>query len=348
MHDQGKNLSARNRKRVESILPPTKPKRHKAKRLAIFNHKGGVGKTTLTVNVAKALASLDKRVLLVDSDPQCNLTSYLIDPSVVDDMLDSSETDEGATLWSALKPVADGMGDIKLIKPKGIGNIHLLPGDILLSKFEQDLHASWGDCFHRKVRGYRGTTALSQLVNHIATEKSIDFVFYDSGPNIGPLNRVILLDCDAFIVPAACDSFSIRALKTLGQTLLDWITDWKTVLALAPDDVYLLPGKPTLIGYLPQRFRIYGGTVSSDYSKYLPRIERHVSSDIGAVLREIDPDLAPIPLQSRLGLIKDFGRLAAAAQSEGVAIWEVGTPQERSATRQAFRSVAEKIIERTR
>jgi cellulose biosynthesis protein BcsQ len=326
----------------------TVPKRHKAKRIAIFNHKGGVGKTTLTVNIADALALLGKRVLLVDSDPQCNLTSYLIDADVVDDMLDASETDAGATLWSALKPVADGLGDVRLIKPKAIGALHLLPGDILLSKFEQDLHQSWGDCFHRRVRGYRGTTALSALVNHIAAEKGFDFVFYDSGPNIGPLNRVILLDCDAFIVPAACDSFSIRAFKTLGQTLLDWIRDWSTVLALAPDNVYLLPGRPELVGYLPQRFRVYANQVSSDYSKYLPRIDRHVSSDIGAVLREVDPTLAPLSFESRLGLVKDFGRLAAAAQSDGVSIWDVGTPAERAASKQAFRGIAEKIIERTK
>jgi len=298
--------------------------------------------------MAEALAVLGKRVLLVDSDPQCNLTSYLIAPDVVDDMLDASESDAGATLWSALKPVADGEGDIRFVKPKTIGSLYLLPGDILLSKFEQDLHQSWGDCFHRKIRGYRGTTALSTLVNHIAAEKNIDFIFYDSGPNIGPLNRVILLDCDAFIVPAACDSFSIRAFKTLGQTLSDWITDWKTAVTLAPDNVYLLPGKPTLIGYIPQRFRVYADNVSADYSKYLPRIDRHISSDIGAVLKEIDTALAPLPFQSRLGLVKDFGRLAAAAQSEGVPIWEVGTPQERSTSKIIFRNIAEKIIERTK
>jgi cellulose biosynthesis protein BcsQ len=48
-------------------------------RVAIFNHKGGVGKTTLTVNVAAALVSFGSRVLLVDSDPQCNLTAYLVE-----------------------------------------------------------------------------------------------------------------------------------------------------------------------------------------------------------------------------------------------------------------------------
>ena len=56
----------------------------KAVRLTLFNHKGGVGKTTLTVNLAFALADMGKTILLVDSDPQCNLTSYLVQAEVVD------------------------------------------------------------------------------------------------------------------------------------------------------------------------------------------------------------------------------------------------------------------------
>ncbi len=46
------------------------------RRITLYNHKGGVGKTTLSVNVGAALAARGERVLLVDSDPQCNLTSY--------------------------------------------------------------------------------------------------------------------------------------------------------------------------------------------------------------------------------------------------------------------------------
>src|ERR1039458_3927444 len=138
-------------------------KRHKAKRIAIFNHKGGVGKTTLTVNIAYALTHLKKRVLLVDSDPQCNLTSYLVDGNVVDDLLDNSKTSKGNTLWSAIKPVAEGVGEARLIKPIQVNDLYLLAGDILLSKFEQDLYQFWGDSFLRTVKGYRGTAALSAL-----------------------------------------------------------------------------------------------------------------------------------------------------------------------------------------
>ena len=81
-------------------------------RMTVFNHKGGVGKTTLTVNVAAALAKQGKQILLIDSDPQCNLTSYLLPDKDVDKLLDRSEEPTGRTIWSAVKPVADEVGDV--------------------------------------------------------------------------------------------------------------------------------------------------------------------------------------------------------------------------------------------
>ena len=283
---------------------------------------------------------------MVDSDPQCNLTSYLVEASRVDKMLDSSETATGQTLWSAIKPVAEGVGEARLIEPIERNGLLLIPGDILLSNFEQDLYQFWSESFLRRVRGYRGTAALSALVNEISALNNIDYIFYDSGPNIGPLNRSILLDCDHFIVPAACDSFSIRAFKTLGQTLAESIKDWSTATSLAPDNVYLLPGKPRMMGYIPQRFRVYGGGVASNYSHYLARIDRRISAGVGAVLRTVDKTLAPLEYQSRLGLVKDFGRRAALGPEQGLPIWSVGNTDERAEAEATFDGIAKKIIER--
>lgn len=311
-----------------------------------------MGKTTLTVNLAAALADMGRRVLLIDSDPQCNLTAYLIEGEVVDDLLDNSDGENGRTIWSALKPIHEALGgfrSIAAIEP-GIENLYLLPGDIRLSEFETDLSDFWAECLQRKMRGLRGTTALSELINEITEQNEIDYVFYDSGPNIGPLNRIILLDCDYFIVPVACDLFSLRALKTLGRTLVDWITQWSSIVALAPEDTYLLPGRPVLLGYVPEGFRVYGG-IAREHSSYLAKIEKEIHSQVVALLRDVDPRLAPGRLRElRLGEIKHFGALAPASQNQGRPFYAVkaGTPVQREQARQAFDSLAKRVDSRVR
>jgi cellulose biosynthesis protein BcsQ len=275
-----------------------------------------------------------------------------VDDAVVDDLLDKSDRPSGATLWSALKPIVEATGDpkqIKAIEP-GTPNLYLMPGDLRLSDFEAELTQMWAGCFQRKLKGFRGTTALSSIVNAAITKHKIDFVFYDSGPNIGPLTRIVLLDCDYFIVPAACDLFSVRALRTLGTTLANWITDWQTVVRLAPDNIDLLPGLPHFLGYIPQRFRIYRGQVVSGQTDYLVQIEKRVFNDIVAVLRQIDARLVTGTVsQLRLGQIKDYASLVPASQREGVAFKDVkgGDKKQAEDADRAFKGIAEKIIART-
>lgn len=325
--------------------------RNEARRIAIFNHKGGVGKTTLTVNLAFALEELGHRVLLVDSDPQCNLTSYLIEESVVDNLLDQSDDDEsGATLWSALKPIAESSGGARAVSSIEVSDhIYLLPGDIRLAEFEAELSPLWGECFQRKLRGFRGSAALSSIVNTVAAEIGADIVLYDTGPNIGALNRVILLDCDYFLVPAACELFSVRAVQTLGHTLLNWIEGWATALELAPDDLYVLPGKPKPIGYVPQRFKLYDGHPAHASAIWIPRIEKAMRDDLLRILERSDPSLisaAKSPL--RIASVPDFAGRAAEAQRQGVPMWRVAgsTTWQQHTSRAVFKRMAQAVCER--
>lgn len=320
-------------------------------RVSVFNHKGGVGKTTLTMNISAALAGMGRRVLLVDSDPQCNLTSYLVAEDVVDDLLDNSDKRDGATIWSAVRPVSEAIGGYKKIEPieLGIQGLFLIPGDIRLSEFEADLNNFWGECLQRKLRGFRGTTALSDLVTEISQDLEIDYVFYDSGPNIGSLNRVLLLDCSHFVVPVAADLFSLRALKTLGRTLVDWMNGWSTISELAPPGVSLLTGRPAFLGYVPEGFKVYAGGVAQQHSGFLSRIEKEIHSQIVALLRDVDPTLASGRMQQfRLGEVKHFGALVPASQREGRPFYETaaGSPDQRAAALEAFSSIARKIDER--
>ncbi len=302
----------------------------------------------MTANLVCALADLGRRVLLVDADPQCNLTSFFIEDAVVDNLLDQSDTAGGQTVWTAMKPLVEATGDAQIVAPVTLRtNISLLPGDIRLAEFEEELPALWAECFQRKPRGFRGTTGLSALVSDVAAEEDADYVIYDCGPNIGALNRVVLLDADYFIVPAACDLFSARAIKTLGHTLVSWINDWSTIGDLAPSELYLLPGRPKLMGYVPQRFRTYGGAPTIAQANYISRLDRTVQDDVVSLLQAIDPDLASYR-PTKMGEIKDFGSLASRSQTKGRAIWELddASPQQRQDALSAFRGLAREVERR--
>lgn len=321
---------------------------HAPIRFTVYNHKGGVGKTTLTMNLAAMLARRGRRVLLVDTDPQCNLTSFLLEDDFVDDLLDKSDSEKGRTIWSAVRPISEAVGGLNVVKPieSKIQNLFLIPGDIRLSEFEADLNEFWAQCLQRKAKGFRGLAAISELVGIVSSQLKIDYVFYDSGPNIGPLNRAILLDCDFFVVPVSCDLFSLRALKTLGRTLTSWIVDWSTIADLAPDDLKLLKGMPKFAGYVPGGFRVYGGTVAQQQSHYLSRIEKEIHAQIVTLLKKIDPGLAQGSLsQFKLGELKAFPSLAAASQREGKPLYavSVGTPQQRQEARAALSSIVDKL-----
>jgi cellulose biosynthesis protein BcsQ len=327
------------------------PQRHKAVRITLYNHKGGVGKTTLLINIASALASLGKRVLLVDTDPQCNLTSYLVNSEVVDQWLDESDSAQGVTIWSALKPFTEASGPLRTPKVyERLKNVFLLPGDIRLSEFEESLNQIWVECLQRRVRGFKGASAISEVVNNIVYNENIDFVFYDVGPNIGPLNRIVTLDCDYFIVPAACDLFSTRALKTLGKSLQSWISDWNIISQLAPDNTLMLPGRPKFLGYILQRFRMYGGKITNEFSSFASNLEKAAYTDIAAVLRKIDRSLAKSsPSQNKIGQVKDFSGLVPQSQTQGQPFFKVkgGNSSLKEDAKKEFTSIANYIITAT-
>lgn len=321
-------------------------------KITIYNHKGGVGKTTLTVNIAAALARKGKKVLLIDTDPQCNLTAYLLPDTYVNELLDSSDGPDGRTIWTAIQDVYNSEGGPKPVAPIEtiVDGMLLLPGDIRLTVFEQFLADAWNDSFKRRLGPLRATASISRLSSTIATLHEVDYVFYDTGPNIGPLNRVLLLDSDYFIVPVACDLFSERALLTLGQTLAGWITDWNLIASLAPDGEQLLSGKPHFLGYIPQQFKEYGQEMAKTPSSFLRRIKRRIHSDLVAVLRELDLQLCPSPKsEMELGRVKEFGQIIELAQRQGVPLDRVtgGNDQHAFEAWSSFASIASEIISRT-
>jgi cellulose biosynthesis protein BcsQ len=326
--------------------------RHRAKRIAVFNHKGGVGKTTLTVNLAAALAENNRRVVLLDTDPQCNLTSYLLADEIVDNLLDNSDGENGETIWSAVKPVVEGDGSLQIVKAANTNtnNCWVVPGDLRLSELEEELTTFWAGCIQGKMKGFKGMAVLSNLAQRVATAHNADFVFYDTGPNIGPLNRAIILDCDYFIVPAGCDAFSVRALRTLGKTLTTWMRHWDAFAGVNAEGAALLPGRPSFLGFAMQGFRVYGGGMVRMASKYQARFEKRLVPDLINPLRKLQDNLSPISASaSRLIDVRDFSTLVQQSQEQRVPLWRVfgGPAYQMDEARAAFYALAKEVIKRT-
>ncbi len=326
-------------------------KKKNAKRIVLFNHKGGVGKTTLTVNLAYALVEAGKRVLIVDTDPQCSLSSFFLEESFLDRMLDDSESDNGNTLWTALQPVSEGTGPPRQIKPVKIkDSLYVAVGDIRLANFENSLADCWNLCLSRNRRGYHCTAALSTLVDVLASETKADYVFFDAGPNIGPLNRVIMLDCTHFIVPVACDLFSARALKTLGFAMSEWVSTWERIKQQAPDQTALLEGRPILLGYVPQGFRVYRGEMAQSPLGALSRIESRIVEFVWRPLQAAHGESTKDrPSNLKLGQIKFFGTIVTDAQIQGGPLWDVsgGNADLKHEAHKQFAEMAKRIIART-
>ena len=195
------------------------------KTIAVFNNKGGVGKTSLVYHLAWMYARLDVNVLVADLDPQANLTSMFLN----DEELESLWADDRAdgTIYTSLQPLLEGTGDVTtphVTEPApGIG---LVAGDMLLSGAEDELTSQWPACLGRKPRAFRVLSAISRALHGAAEQVAADLILMDVGPNLGALNRAVLVSADHVVVPLAADLYSIRGLHNLGPTLRQWRQEW--------------------------------------------------------------------------------------------------------------------------
>lgn len=288
------------------------------KSLVLFNNKGGVGKTTLTFNIAHMAARLGVRTVVLDYDPQCNLSAAFLSE---DKLVELWETDgpPGRTVAACIDLVRRGKGDVvtPALLPVADG-LWLLPGHLGLSRFEQTLAEEWPKAHATdNERALDVTTALDVLSNKAAQESEADLLLVDVGPSLGALNRAALLACDAVAFPLAPDLFSLQGLRNVGPTLREWRQDWQTVRErqMKGRVQESLPGhvfQP--IGYIVQQHLARVDRPVAGYARWAERIpevfHEHVLGEEGFSWagQDFDSDLYCI------AKIKHFASLVPTAQ----------------------------------
>lgn len=308
----------------------------KPKIVSLFNHKGGVSKTTTTFNLGWAMAALGKRVMIVDGDPQCNLTGTVLGFSGTADFEEFYRRLPGANICSALRPAFDGQPDrLEPATPQGTSqrDLLILAGHIDLAQYEAQLAVAFSTSQALPaLRNLPG--AVGHLLRLTAEKNGVDVVLVDMSPSIGALNQSLFLTSDYFLVPTSPDYFCYLALNSLATVLPRW--NMSAALHRDMGTTYRLPANgPKFLGIVSQRYRPRSGSPAAAFQTWIDRIKSAANETLVPALEAHNMCVARSDFEAsgaddtpyNLANIADFNSLIAQSHSHNTPVFALTDAQ---------------------
>ncbi|WP_295093664.1 AAA family ATPase [Ruminococcus sp.] len=328
-----------------------------AKKIVLFNHKGGVSKTLTTYNIAWMIALQGKRVLLVDCDPQCNMSALILG-DFFDDYYMADET-KNANVKDGLKVAFESRPEpiraVKCHQVEGNANLFLLPGHMDLSEYEPSLSLAMNN--NNSMTALQNLPgALNRLIELCAEENNIDYIFVDINPGLSAINQIAFTLADRFIVPTNPDPFSLMALKTLLKVLPRWKYWADNTRPLLEEASYPLPNADMkFIGEVSQRFNRRNRKPTASYITMIDEIKKFVNGEFAEKLKKNNMICAADDYH--LAEIPDFGAMLQKSNLLGMPVYSLpdnelpggatfeNTTAKRDEIKKMFLDISNKIME---
>lgn len=311
-----------------------------AKRIALFNYKGGVSKTTTTFHLGWMLAEKGYKVILVDTDPQCNLTGLILGYRENVELEDFYQHEGTRNIRSGLQPAFESrptlIESVDCFEVENRPGLFLLPGHIRLAEYEVTLGIA------QELSGSIQTLqnlpgSISFLLQKTAERYDADFVLIDMSPSLSSINQNLLMTSDYFIVPATPDYFSTMAIDALASILTKWHA-WSEKAQGIPvlkETTYPYPNvTPKFLGTVIQNYRLRSGRPSQGFQEWIDEINTTVSEKLVPKLNTLSMTLSS-EQYSEIGIddnyclasIPDFNSLIATSQAEQTPVFALTNEQ---------------------
>lgn len=297
------------------------------KSICFFNHKGGVSKTTTTYNLGWALSELGKKVLMVDLDPQCNLTGLVLAHQALNNLFMENfyQTRQYITFEPIVEKIIAGSNNVENdgdIYPVDNKNLFLLAGSLSISELDSQITTALKITSGLPILG-RIITNFFDTLEKIAKNNDIDYLLLDLSPSIGGLNELALMGSDYFIVPTSPDYFCLQAIHSLSKKIRQW---HKEIENFKKDTKIRIKNRPLFIGAIQQRYRLRNEAPTKSFEKWIDEIREAINTILVDQLSDIEctinkttfanivnnkfPNLSPYDLAQ----IPDFNTLIAISQ----------------------------------
>jgi chromosome partitioning protein len=299
-----------------------------SKIVALYNNKGGVSKTTTNFNLGVYLSQLGKRVLMVDCDPQCNLTELFF--ASRDDLEEPDVQLPGTSIYNALLPRFKGhqgtieQSSIEVTEHSLYGSLFLFRGDLEFSRAETYLGTSWSQAVTENIHEKNTYIVFNKLLKDVGSARGYDYILCDVGPSTGAITKTVIISCDEIIIPLVPDRFCYQAVKLLGSVISEWIENHKVISdSLVPFGIEPFEGNPKLAGTVLQNFKVHAGSkVKESYIKWQNKITEEIQNSL-CKENGFTPKHSFNIKEPYTASIKDVAVLAPVAQLFGRAIFDI-------------------------